>query len=64
VAEQKEYVFTDTDLKITGESFNVTMLWDKIYKVTKTKRWVLIWQTKYLANIIPLQDIWQGKWNA
>jgi hypothetical protein len=61
IRERIEYEFSDTDLKIAGESFNSTMSWDKVFKVTKTKRWVIIWQTKYLANIIPIQDIWQGE---
>ena len=60
LSEQIEYVFNDNNLNITGESFNTTMTWEKIPKVTKTKRWILIWQTKNLANLIPLKDIWDG----
>src|SRR5215831_450426 len=43
ISEQIEYVFNDKNLVVTGESFNTTMTWEKIYKVTKTKRWILIW---------------------
>jgi hypothetical protein len=60
VSEQIEYVFEDKNLIIAGESFNSTMTWDKILKVTKTKRWLLVWQTKNMANLIPLKDIWDG----
>ena len=55
--EQIEYVFDDQNLIINGESFNTTMTWDKIYRVTKTKRWILIWQSRNLANLVPLTDI-------
>jgi hypothetical protein len=60
VSEQIEYVFDDKDLIVTGESFNSIMTWDKIFKVTKTKRWILVWQSKNNANLIPLKDIWDG----
>jgi hypothetical protein len=60
LSEQIAYAFTESDLNITGESFTATMSWDKIYKVTKTKRWLLIWHSKNSANIIPLKDIWDG----
>ena len=63
LSEQIEYSFTDDNLIITGESFNGTMTWDKIFKVTKTKRWILIWQSSNSANIIPLKDVWDGDIN-
>lgn len=40
-----------------GESFNSQLSWDKIYKVTKTKNWLLIWQNRQIANPIPIEDI-------
>jgi hypothetical protein len=50
----------DTDyLSIKGESFNSEFSWDKINKVTQTKNWVFIWQTKAFANAIPKHDIWE-----
>ncbi|MGJ7033786.1 YcxB family protein [Niabella hirudinis] len=57
LCEQIEYVFGDQNLTITGESFNATMTWDKIFKGTKTKRWMLIWQAGDLTSIIPLRSI-------
>ena len=60
IFEQIEYVFTEDNFTMTGDSFNATMTWDKVYKVTKTKRWILIWQTSSTANVIPLKDIWDG----
>lgn len=58
--EQIAYVFDDQNLIVTGESFNATMTWDKIFKGTKTKRWVLIWQAGDLTSIIPLGNIPEG----
>ncbi|WP_157097870.1 YcxB family protein [Niabella ginsenosidivorans] len=58
--EQVEYVFDDQNLVINGESFNMTMTWDKIFRVTKTKRWILFWQTRNMASLVPLKDISAG----
>ena len=55
VSENIEYNFTDTNLLITGESFTSEMTWNKIYKVTKTKNWLLVWQSSQIANVIPLR---------
>jgi hypothetical protein len=54
-SESIEYNFTDSHLIITGESFNSEMTWNKIYKVTKTKNWLLIWHSSQIANAIPLR---------
>lgn len=53
-SETITYNFTDTHLGISGESFNSEMTWNKIYKVTQTKSWLLIWQNSQMANAIPL----------
>ena len=60
ISEQIEYAFSDKNLIVTGESFSTTMTWEKILKVTKTKRWIMIWQNKNIANLIPVKDIWGG----
>lgn len=54
MSETIAYNFTDTHLGISGESFNSEMTWNKIYKVTQTKSWLLIWQNRQMANAIPL----------
>ena len=54
-SENIEYNFTDNYLQITGESFTSEMSWNKIYKVTKTKNWLLVWQSSQSANVIPLR---------
>ncbi|HET6994189.1 MAG TPA: YcxB family protein [Chitinophagaceae bacterium] len=58
--ETIEYNFGDTYLEVKGDSFSSKLTWDKIYKVTKTKKWLLIWQSRYTANVIPLRDVWEG----
>ena len=61
ISENIEYIFTPQHLRIIGESFNSELTWDKIYKVTKTKNWILIWQTNQIANAIPRRDLWDGE---
>lgn len=55
--ETIEYNFTDTHLLMTGESFTSEMTWNKIYRVTKTKNWLLVWHGSQSANAIPLSLI-------
>lgn len=61
ISEMVEYIFGDKDLIMKGESFNSQVSWEKIYKVTQTKNWILIWQNKQFANLIPKRDIWDGQ---
>jgi hypothetical protein len=63
VSEPIEYKFEKDYLIIRGESFNSELTWDKIYKVTQTKKWVLIWQTRQSANAIHRSDIGDAEWN-
>lgn len=60
IGETIEYEFTNNDFLIRGESFSSQLSWDKVYKVTKLKHWVLIWQNNRAANIISRRDIWEG----
>ena len=52
-----EYNFDQEAFNIKGESFNVQLNWNNIYKVTKTKNWLLIWQNKNIATPILKRDI-------
>jgi hypothetical protein len=56
-----EYKFEKDYLIIQGESFNSQLTWDKVYKVTETKKWILIWQSRQVANIIHKSDVWDGE---
>lgn len=46
------YEFTDEKIKITGESFNSELDWEKIYKITEFKNWILIYENIQIANIL------------
>lgn len=60
IKEAIEYVFGNEYLEVKGESFSSKLTWEKIHKVTKTKNWLLIWQNRQVANVIPLRNIWEG----
>lgn len=60
LSETIEYQFEENYLNVIGESFKSQMSWEKLHKVTKTKHWILIFQTRQIANLIPLRDIWAG----
>ena len=61
ISEEIEYRFEENYLDIHGESFNSQYTWDKIYKITQTQNWVLIWHNRQVANPIPKRDIWKGE---
>ena len=54
--EKMIYEFTDNMIKITGETFNSEFDWSKIYKITELKDWILIYQNRQIANIIPKES--------
>jgi hypothetical protein len=56
ISETITYEFNDETIIITGESFDAKLTWDKIYSVTENKTWILIWQNKQVANVIPKKD--------
>ncbi|HLK27958.1 MAG TPA: hypothetical protein VKT28_05210 [Puia sp.] len=56
-SEDIQYTFEEDVLIIKGETFSASFTLDKLVKVTKTNHWLLIWQTKQSANIIPLDKI-------
>jgi hypothetical protein len=60
ISETIEYQFGQNELLVKGESFTSQLTWDKIYKVTQTKSWLLIWQSRQTANVIPKRDLWES----
>jgi len=50
------YEFEDDKIRVTGEAFNSELTWSSIYKVLELKHWILIYQSKVIANIIPKQS--------
>lgn len=61
VREMIRYVFEDAKLIIRGESFESVLSWDRVYKVTRSKRWLLIWQNNMLANAIAMANLDEQK---
>ena len=57
INERIEYEFDKDQISISGESFHSKISWDKIYELSTTKSWFLIWQTRQVANVIPRRDI-------
>jgi hypothetical protein len=58
--ETMQYKFEPQGFDIIGESFSSSQTWGKVYKVTKLKQWILIWQSPQMANLIPRRDLWEG----
>jgi hypothetical protein len=40
----------------TGETFKSEMSWTKLYRVQELRNWILIYQSKTAANIIPKES--------
>lgn len=58
--EQTVYYFEAGYLRIQGESFSSQLTWDKVHKVTETKKWLLIWQSAQMANAIRKTEVKNG----
>ena len=56
-SENIEYTFSDDFFFIRGESFNSQLSLGKIYKVSQTRNWILIWQNRLIATPIPKRDL-------
>jgi hypothetical protein len=57
ISETISYEFTNDVIEISGASFHSKLTWDKIYELTVTKSWVLIWQNGQVANVISRRDM-------
>ncbi len=57
LGENINYEFDTEAIKIQGETFNGQLAWNKVYKVTKTKNWLLIWQNNQQASPIPRRNV-------
>src|SRR5215210_7787547 len=56
ISEAVEYHFNNHNLEINGESFQSHLTYEKLYKASKTKEWILLWQTPQIANAIPRRN--------
>lgn len=64
ISETINYEFDKENIQLTGESFNSKLTWDKIYSVTENKDWILIWQNRQVANVVPKRDFKGGELQA
>jgi hypothetical protein len=51
--EKMIYEFTVDKIIIIGETFKTEMDWTKLYKIQELRDWILIYNNKFNANIIP-----------
>jgi hypothetical protein len=56
ISEVITYEFDSEFIQVTGESFNSKLTWEKIYRLTENTDWILIWQNRQIANVIPKRD--------
>jgi hypothetical protein len=54
--EKMVYEFTLDKIIITGETFKTEMDWTKLYKIQELKDWILIYNNKINANVIPKES--------
>ncbi|MEO1011811.1 MAG: YcxB family protein [Bacteroidota bacterium] len=47
------YVFDEEKISISGDSFASEMDWPQTHKVLELNNWILIYQNKLVANVIP-----------
>ncbi len=56
LTEKIIYDFNETGFIVTGESFTSKLDWTKTYKVTELTNWIIIYQSRQVANVIPKID--------
>lgn len=57
ISDPLTYEFTDQQLTCTGASASSQSTWEKVFKVTETKKSILIWRSSQIVNVIPKRDI-------
>ncbi len=57
IGETIEYQVKKDGITLQGESFTTDYKWNQLYRVSRNKHFVLIWQTPQVANFIPLRSI-------
>ncbi len=55
IGEAVTYTFDDETIRSKGESFESTFTWDKVYRISQTKQFLLLWESKVTAHIVPLK---------
>ena len=55
--ESLEMEMNDKEIKITGDSFYMEVLWEKLYNIIEEKNWFLFYQNNLSAIMIPKKDL-------
>jgi len=55
--ETLEMELTEEEIKITGESFYMEILWQKMFKIVEEPHWFLIYQNNLSAILIPKKEL-------
>lgn len=61
IGETIEYQVKKDGITLQGESFTTDYKWNELYRVSKNKHFVLIWQTPRVANFIPRRAVSEGQ---
>ncbi len=56
LGEPTTYTFEQDSFTVKGESYSAIMEWNNVYKVTKTKDYLLIWTSEQIASILALKN--------
>jgi len=59
--ETLQMELTKNDVKITGETFYMEILWSKVYRVDERTNWFMIYTNNLSAIIIPKNDLTEAK---
>jgi len=57
ISETIEYHIKPSLLTLKGESFTTDYTWNQLYNVNQTRNWVIVWQTRQVANFIPKRNL-------
>lgn len=56
IGERITFEVDKENIQIIGESFSTTFTWNKIYGVTESKNWIIIWQNQQMVNAMQKRD--------
>lgn len=57
IQESITYEFSEASLKANGESFSSEYKWERLHKVDMTNDWLLLYQSKMVANFVKIKDV-------
>lgn len=57
IGEVVNYKINNEVISSKGETFEYSFAWDRVCKMSETRSWILLWQSKNVANIIPKADL-------